>query len=104
MCPLGARAPLAKSFEMVRWESDDLTRTESDFQYFNDKPFLIICDKTALDEAAQELIARAKLIYKDVDFFYYELDINNYKKAIAKAFLYMDKSPKQQRIHQKISC
>jgi len=78
-----ARVPMKKSFELIRWESDDLTRLESDFELFSDKPFLIICDKTtSLNEDSKRLIARAKLIYEDVDFDFYELDINTYKEAI----------------------
>jgi hypothetical protein len=77
-----SRVPMAKSLELLRWQSDDLTRLESDFEHFNEKPFLIVCDKTKLDEDAQRLISRAKLIYTDVDFLFYELDINEYKNAI----------------------
>jgi hypothetical protein len=75
------RAPIAKTFEVLRWFSDDLTRRESEFELYNDKPFLIISANEKLDEADKELLAKAKLIYESKAYNFYELDINDYKKG-----------------------
>ncbi|NJN78506.1 MAG: hypothetical protein HC803_09445 [Saprospiraceae bacterium] len=78
------RAPIAKTFEVLRWFSDDLTRRESEFELYNDKPFLIISANEKLDEADKELLAKAKLIYKSKAYNFYELDIQEYKKGFQK--------------------
>jgi hypothetical protein len=75
------RAPIAKTFEVLRWFSDDLTRRESEFKLYNDKPFLIISANHKIDKANQNLLAKAKLIYKSKAYNFYELDIQAYKKG-----------------------
>lgn len=75
------RAPIAKTFEVLRWFSDDLTRRENEFELYNDKPFLIISANHQIDKANQNLLAKAKLIYKSKAYNFYELDIQAYKKG-----------------------
>ena len=76
-----SRVPLEKSFEVLRWFSDDLTRRESEFELYNNKPFLIISSNKRLDKSDENLLAKAKLIYKSELYNFYELDINEYKEA-----------------------
>lgn len=76
-----SRVPLEKSFEVLRWFSDDLTRQESEFELYNDKPFLIISSNARLGEADNQLLAKAELIYKNPLYNFYELDINKYKRS-----------------------
>jgi hypothetical protein len=87
-----ARVPLAKSFEVLRWFSDDLTRRESEFKLYNDKPFLIISSNKKLDKADKDLLAKAKLIYESKAYNLYELDIKAYKKGFQKKQEYVLKT------------